>query len=141
MSSPVQENDAVVHRQTSRYGILADNHYYPVNHMQVRTLLGRLLTHLDMMGLPDRSHRAAKSLLTQEVWRWWDGVYENATTSYRGCIAPVVTTDGSPNDSGPASNRWGWQSETAYLESIGCIVDSAEHPSVMRGPATVVHLS
>jgi hypothetical protein len=120
MSSTVQEQEpVVVHRQTSRYGILAENIYYPVNHLQLRDLLGRVLTQLDAMGLPDRAHRAARALLTQEVWRWWDGVTENATASYQGCIAPIVTSSGTPADGGRSSNRWGWPSEAAYLESLG----------------------
>jgi hypothetical protein len=113
-------SELVIHRQTSpQYEILDDCVYYPVNHNQMRDLLGRMLTHLDMMGLPDRAHRAARTLLTQEAWRWWDGVHTNAVTSYDGCIAPVVVR-GGPGilDDGPASNRWGWESEAAYLASL-----------------------
>lgn len=116
----------VIHRQTSEhYDILGDDIYYPVNHQQLRDLLGKLLTQLDAMALPDRAHRATKTLLTQEVWRWWDGVAVNATTSYKGCIAPVVvhnggkvpkgvSTDGVVHEAAP-SNRWGWESEAQWL--------------------------
>jgi hypothetical protein len=111
-----QDQDVVIHHQRAgRYDILADNVHYPITHLQVRDLLGKVLTHLDAMGLPDRAHRAARTLLTAEVWRWWDGVYENATTSTQGCIAPIVTGN-DPN--GPHSNRWGWQSEADYLASL-----------------------
>lgn len=103
----------VIHHQTSaHYDILGDDVYYPVNHQQLRDLIGKLLTQLDAMALPDRAHKAAKTLLVQEAWRWWDSVAANSTTSYNGCIAPVVT---KPNLLGPPSNRWGWESESTWL--------------------------
>jgi hypothetical protein len=115
---------AVIHRQTSHYDILGDNVYYPVNHRQVRDLLGKLLTQLDAMALSDRAHGAAKSLLTREVWGWWNGVYENATTSYKGCLAPIVMNGDTAIidertivEPVAPSNRWGWQSEQTYLDS------------------------
>jgi hypothetical protein len=119
MSSEVQEQEpAVIHRQTSPdYDVLGDNVFYPINHSQVRDLLGRVLTHLDAMGLPERSHRAAKTLLTRDVWAWWSAVHENATTSYKGCIAPVVTAGGTVTVGLEPSNRWGFPSEVAYLDT------------------------
>lgn len=109
---------AVVHRQSSPdYDILGDGVYYPVEHGQVRDLLGRVLTHLDAMALTDRAHRASRTLLTQEVWRWWGGVYDNTTTSYLGCIAPIIA-HGNPGSDEPPSNRWGWESEAAYMASV-----------------------
>lgn len=118
----------VVHRQTSpHYGILDDHTYFPVNHQQLRDLIGKVLTHLDAMNMPDRAHRAARTLLTNEMWQWWNGVYENATTSYKGCIAPVVMdASRTPSDSEetPPSNRWGWASEDDYLHApLSYLVD------------------
>lgn len=107
---------SVVHRQASAvYGITADNVYYPANHRQFRDLIGRLLTQLDAMALPDRAHRAAKTLLVQEAWRWWDGVAENAVTSGQGCLAPVVMAHWGTVDGVAPSNRWGWESEAKWL--------------------------
>ena len=63
-----QDQDVVIHHQRSgRYDILADNIHFPISHLQVRDLLGKVLTHLDAMGLPDRAHRAARTLLTADV--------------------------------------------------------------------------
>lgn len=109
----------VVHRISSdRYNHLDDNTYIPVNHRQVRDLLGKVLTQLDAMALPDRVHHAAKALLVQETWRWWDTAAENATTSGAGCIAPVVCAGSRPKDDADEvafSNRWGWMSEQDWL--------------------------
>jgi hypothetical protein len=108
-------------RQTGQYDILGDRVYFPINHNLVRDLLGRLLTQLDAMALPDRAHKAAKSLLVREVWRWWSWCAENSTTSGLGCVAPVVMTeDYVPKDDvtaaqRPPSNRWGWKSEQEWL--------------------------
>lgn len=108
---------------TKDYDILNDLTYFPVNHNLVRDLLGRVLTQLDAMALPDRAHSAAKSLLTREVWRWWSFACENSTTSGLGCIAPVVMSRESvPKDdvtaaSEPPSNRWGWRSEREWHQA------------------------
>lgn len=113
------EREPVLHRQTSEYNVLGDNVFFPTNHALVRDLLGKLLTQLDVMNLPDRAHRAAKTLIVAEVWRWWDYVTDNCVTSYEGCLAPIMmrtrpyqkTDDGDPS---PPSNRWGWYSEEEY---------------------------
>lgn len=112
----------VVHRSGHPYDTLGDQIFFPVNHRQVRDLIGRLLTQLDAMALPDRAHRAAKTLLVQEVWRWWGDACDNACTSGAGCLAPIVmdpeariAASGKPLM--PPSNRWGWQSEEAWLDS------------------------
>lgn len=113
-----------IHRQFSQhYDIVGDDVYFPVNHQQLRDLLGKLLTHLDAMALPDRTHKAARTLMVAQVWSWWDSVADNATTSYKGCIAPVVMAnrgvvakgaDGVVVEAAP-SNRWGWESEQQWL--------------------------
>lgn len=133
--SPDQSTVPVMHRQFSPdYPITGDNVYYPVNHQQLRDLLGKLLTQLDAMALPDRAHRAAKTLLVQEAWRWWDGVAENATTSYLGCIAPIVLPE---QVGGAPSNRWGWPSEDAYLASLAPQPpDSGQTLTFPGGPTT-----
>jgi len=109
----------VVHRQRSPYyDVLADHIWYPTSPMQVRQLVGKLLTHLDAMALPDRAHRAARTLIVQEMWRWWDEVCDNAVTSTEGCLAPVVARPhGRYVEGEPSSNRWGWQSEQDWLKA------------------------
>lgn len=108
-------SSSVVHRQASpHYDILGDGVHYPVDHNQVRDLVGKLLTQLDAMALSDRAHRAARTLFVQQIWAWWGNVHENAVTSTQGCIAPVVMTPGAATP----SNRWGWASEQAYLDSL-----------------------
>lgn len=113
----VEFETSVVHHQSSpHYDLLGDDVYYPTSHRQLRDLIGKLLTQLDAMALPDRAHKAARTLLTQEAWRWWDTVADNATTSAGGCIAPVVLANGGRYLEGvAASNRWGWDSEAAWL--------------------------
>lgn len=111
----------IMHRGSAAgYGIIDDHTFYPLNHNQVRDLLGKLLTQLDAMGLPDRVHAANKALMMQAVWRWWDGVYSNATTSAVGCLAPVVTyNNGKYVEGEPSSNRWGFASEEEWRRSRG----------------------
>lgn len=125
----LDENNAagvsgVVHRQryAQPYDVLGDDVYFPVNHTQVRHLIGALLTNLDAMALPDRARRAAKTLLVQSAWNWWSDACENAATSGSGCLAPIVMNYRStPADvvrTEAPSNRWGWKSEQEYLDFL-----------------------
>lgn len=116
----------VIHHESAEYDITGDNVYFPINHRQLRDLLGKLLTQLDAMGLPERVYLANKAMLTQTVWRWWDEVYSNATTSSMGCIAPVICKDemSTNDDNGYPSNRWGYKSEEEYVASVKPVNDS-----------------
>lgn len=112
----IAERSIVTHHQSSHYDITGDDVYYPVNHKQLRELLGDNLTILDGMNLPERVHRAVKATITQAAWRWWDEVYSDATTSYKGCIAPIIMEEHKDSKFYP-SNRWGFESEEAYEDA------------------------
>jgi hypothetical protein len=113
----IAERSISTMHQSSHYDITGDEVYYPINHEQLRELLGDYLTILDTMNLPDRVHKAVKANMTQTAWRWWDGVYENTTTSYKGCIAPIVCDKHLDSKFYP-SNRWGYESEEAYENAL-----------------------
>lgn len=68
------------------------DYYFPVNLHLAENLLGKFLTHIEAMNLPERSEKANKSLARQFFWSWWSDVQENSMTSYRGCIAPIEVT-------------------------------------------------
>lgn len=85
-----EESRAPSRGRANGYDIFDDQVHFPLNHRQVRSLIGRLLTQLDAMALPDRAHAAAKTLFTREVWDWWVDACENSVTSYQGCIAPIT---------------------------------------------------
>lgn len=65
------------------------DYYFPVNLPLAQNILGKFLTHIEALGLPDKVEKANKDLVRQSFWRWWDNVQENSMTSYRGCIAPI----------------------------------------------------
>lgn len=67
----------------------AENYYFPINISQVEDLLGKMLTHIEAMNLPQQVEKANKSLVRQTIWRWWDFAQENSMTSYKGCIGPI----------------------------------------------------
>lgn len=67
-----------------------ENYHFPVNVTLAQTLLGKLLTHIEAMGLPERAEKANKDLIRQTFWKWWADVQENSTTSWKGCIAPIL---------------------------------------------------
>lgn len=112
-------------RWDTPYHTLSSEVYFPVNVDQFRGLIGKVLTHLDAMALPDRARRATKTLLVQTAWNWWSDAAENAATAGAGCLAPIVMNPrrememtGAWRPDEPPSNRWGWKSEREYLDSL-----------------------
>lgn len=84
------EMEAVpVHHISGEVDSFNSSIHFPINHHQVRDLLGKLLTQLDSMNLPERAHAANKAVIIQHIWRWFDTVVENSNTSYKGCIGPI----------------------------------------------------
>jgi hypothetical protein len=66
-----------------------EDFYFPINVNQVEDLLGKMLTHVEAMGLPHSPEKANKDLIRQSIWNWFGQVQENSITSFNGCIAPV----------------------------------------------------
>lgn len=94
----------------------ASRYYFPINLNQVRDLETSLFTRLEMLNLSKKAEDAAKVVFQEQIWQWFNDAQENSTTSYQGCIAPIVTK-GDPDtdhDKSYPSNRWGWESEEAY---------------------------
>lgn len=66
-----------------------DDLHFPVNLPLIQNLIGKMLTHVEAMGLSATAEKANKDLVRQSVWAWFSDVQENSLTSYRGCIAPI----------------------------------------------------
>lgn len=89
--------------------------YFPVNEPQIRDLIGKILTHVDAMGLPERVEKANKDLIKQALWRWFSDAQENSMTSYRGCIGPIEVlraTNGT-------ERKYVWHAEGNHAVSVG----------------------
>jgi hypothetical protein len=77
------------------------NVHFPVSTSQFKSLLGKVLTHIEAMGLPEVVEAANKKLIKETLWKWWETVWETveegSITSANGCIAPIdlrqVATD------------------------------------------------
>jgi hypothetical protein len=67
--------------------------YFPIDHNQIRSLLGQVLTQVEAMNLQPQNEKAVKAIFTQMLWRWFDEVMENSITSAHGCIAPLKIKD------------------------------------------------
>lgn len=127
--------DEVVFRpHDPNYSPLDNATYYPVNHGAVQNLVGRVLTTLDAMGLSDRTHKAARTLFMEKIWRWWNEQYDNSVTSADGCIAPIVVDPygGMPKqysgDPRELSNRWGYDTHQKWLDTLPDRTASSELP-------------
>jgi hypothetical protein len=118
------------------YSPLDNAAYCPVNHGAVQILVGRILTTLDAMGLPDRAHKAARTLLLENIWRWWNDQYENAVTSVDGCLAPITVTNADgrmpeqySGDPRELSNRWGYASLQEWTATLPDPTSGSELPT------------
>lgn len=94
----------------------ASNYYFPINLDQVRDLEGSLFTRLEMLNLSKKAEDAAKVVFQEQVWQWFADVQENSTTSYKGCIAPVICEEHKDSKFYP-SNRWGFKDEEEWEDS------------------------
>lgn len=66
-----------------------EDSFFPINSDQVNRLLGKLLTHIDALGLPPGQAKANKDLIRQSLQQWFNEAKDNSRTSHRGCIAPI----------------------------------------------------
>lgn len=95
----------LVSRLLLQAGKAPADYYFPVNVDLAQNLLGKLLTHIEAMNLPEKAEKANKDLMRQSFWRWWADVKDNSLTSYRGCVAPIeVVRD--PSNSTESAYRW-----------------------------------
>lgn len=58
-----------------------EDYWFPINHNQVRDILGKILTQIEAMNLPTAAEKANKAIFTQMVWGWFDGVMDNSATA------------------------------------------------------------
>lgn len=91
----------------------ASNYYFPINIDQVRNLEESLFTRLEMLNMTKKAEDAAKIVFQELVWQWFYDAQENSTTSYQGCIAPVICDNHKDSEFYP-SNRWGYKSEQEW---------------------------
>lgn len=91
----------------------ASNYYFPINIDQVRDLEESLFTRLEMLNMTKKAEDAAKVVFQELVWQWFYDAQENSTTSYQGCIAPVICDNHKDSEFYP-SNRWGYKSEQEW---------------------------
>lgn len=70
---------------------LPDDLYAPINGgYQLNDLIGKVLTLLDATGMPDGQAKAVKDLIKGQIRSWYADALDNAETSFRGCLAPIV---------------------------------------------------
>jgi len=94
-----------------------ENYYFPINVNQVKELEESVHTRLEMLNLSKKSEDAAKVVFNELLWGWFYEAQENSTTSYKGCIAPVICDDHKDSEFYP-SNRWGYKSEQEYKDAL-----------------------
>lgn len=94
-----------------------DNYYFPINVNQIRELEESIHTRLEMLNLSKKSEDAAKVVFNELLWQWFYEAQENSTTSFEGCIAPVICDNHKDSKFYP-SNRWGYKSEEEYEAAV-----------------------
>jgi hypothetical protein len=97
-----------------------DKYYFPVSLEQVEVLLGKMLTHVEAMGLNSSAEKANKDLVRQSIWKWWDDAQENSLSSWKGCIGPILAES---HTSPVASNHMG---DYIWLTEVGRVAEEKE---------------
>lgn len=75
--------------------VTIDDYHFPVNINLAKNLLGKILTHIEAMNLPESVKKANKDLLSQSFWSWWEMVKHSSLTSSHDCLAPIQELDGA----------------------------------------------
>lgn len=104
----------------------SDDYYFPVDHPQIRNLVGVILTHIEAMGLPERAEKANKDLAKKAIYSWFNDVQENSMTSYRGCIAPIQTL----RDSAGRARKYVWLADGEHAVSVNRDEDAFIAPTM-----------
>ena len=77
-----------------------EDYWFPIYHEQVRDILGKILTQIEAMNLPERTEKATKAIFTQMVWHWFDQVMDNSATASPNSGLTPISTRVSPNPIG-----------------------------------------
>jgi hypothetical protein len=67
-----------------------NNVHIPISHSQYLSLKGRILTHLEALGLPPAQETACKSVFRSMLLAWWNDCIENSATAAPDTIQPIV---------------------------------------------------
>lgn len=105
----------------------ANNYYFPINLDQVRDLEEALYDRIEMLSLSKKAEDAAKVVFQEKLWQWFADAQDNSTTSYRGCIAPVIVDNHKDSEFYP-SNRWGYNTEQDWLNAQPRTENPLERP-------------
>lgn len=93
-----------------------DDLYVPINGgYQLDSLVGKMLTVVDAIGLPDPQAKAVKGLARQFIGQWYAETQHNAETSYRGCLAPIVALRDTSNHT---ERKYVWLAEGDHAVSV-----------------------
>lgn len=96
--------------------VMPDDLYAPINGgYQLDDLVGKILTLFDAIGMPVDQSKAVKDLAKQQIRRWYADALNNAETSYRGCIAPIVALRHTSNGT---ERKYVWLAEGNHAVSV-----------------------
>lgn len=106
---------------------------FPIDHHQLRNLLGQALTQIEAMNLQPASEKASKAIFTQMFWRWFDEVMENSITSAPAidsmpCIAPIKVVE-CPCDDSKVGNRCSVCAVPQYVKLVRMVDAKANRPT------------
>lgn len=96
--------------------VMPDDLYAPINGgYQLDGLIGKVLTLLDATGMPPAQGKAVKDLVKGQIRDWYAEALDNAETSFRGCIAPIVALRHTSNGT---ERKYVWLAEGNHAVSV-----------------------
>lgn len=105
------------HQLPIRYlDFMPDDLYAPINGgYQLDDLIGKVLTLLDATGMQAVQAKAVKDLVKGQIRSWYAEALNNAETSYRGCVAPIVALRHTSNGT---ERKYVWLAEGDHAVSV-----------------------
>lgn len=77
-------------RQQVDYNVDTQDIWFPMTYTQMQNLEGVVLTHIEILGLPEKQEKPFKDIVRQKLWDWYRDVVDNSYTAYSEKLHPIV---------------------------------------------------
>lgn len=77
-------------KERVEYDPMTQDVWFPTNYYMFQTFEGKLMTHLEALGLPDKQEKATKDIFRQLMWDFYSDITENSRTAATEKLHPIV---------------------------------------------------
>lgn len=77
-------------RKQVEYDADTQDIWFPMTYTQFQRLEGVVMTHIEILGLPDKQEKPFKDIVRQKLWDWYKDVVDNSYTAFDAKLNPIV---------------------------------------------------